>query len=120
MSAFDSIYSSGVAFLASVSGGEVVYRPVGGAEVVDSGAIVGRETTIQRGGSSVGEVKIRRIEVSLQRSAVNEPLLNAKLVIAGEVWPIKGIVAREATLTRVECELQLATDSSRGGHRPRM
>lgn len=119
MSAFDSIYSSGVAFLASVSGGEVVYRPVGGAEVVDSGAIVGREMTVERHGS-LGLVKVRRIEVSLQRSAVDDPLLNAKLVIAGEAWPIKGIVAREATLTRVECELSTGSDSSRGGHRPRM
>ncbi len=120
MSVFSSIYGSGFDFLASVAGGEVVYKPLGGQPIVDSGAIVGREQAIDRSHPNLGLVKVRRIEVSLRRSLVDAPQLSAKLVIAGEDWPIKGIVSRDDTITRVECELSLGRDASKGNHRPQV
>lgn len=119
MSPFATIYSAGVDYLASASGEEVTYRQSGAADVVHAGAIVGNEVVIERPGQN-GLAKIRRRQFSLRRSLVDAPQLAGVIVYAGENWPVKGIISRDETLTRVECELELVRDSSRGSHRPRL
>lgn len=120
MSAFSSLFGSGVDYLSATSGEAIAYVPAGGEPVTDDGAIVGNETVIDRPGPNGTLLKVRRRQFSIRVSKVPQPLLNGTVRYAGEVWAVKAIVSRDLTLTRVECEIDQTRDSSKGGHRSRI
>lgn len=69
--------------------------------------------------TDTGILQVRRFVFSVQRSQLDTPQVNGKIIYDGETWPVVGIGGSDQAVIDIVCELPAQSDRSRRNYRIR-